>query len=254
MGGRKMISEASKVEIDSLSKSALRYEIERGRESRYQGDRFAYLQTRLAELEELDRRREKAAELAVNRSDQRFNRITASLGLVIALLGLVGGTGWYQAFQAKHEAESTANQRLISDVLQPISGALSDNVAIYNELSSPPYAEPGWGILDSYLIKIGSDPKGIGKNAYMKSQIDVLVGNDQKILSLLDRYEGKAKTQEFSSSAKAFRDHATRYISRWHSLLEIYVSGGRFPTGQPAFPEDFPQAVANEIAARQKDG
>lgn len=46
-----MISEKSKNAIDALSEQELRFEIERGRRSRFQRDSYAYLKVRFAELE-----------------------------------------------------------------------------------------------------------------------------------------------------------------------------------------------------------
>ena len=46
-----MISQKAKDTIDSLSAQELRFEIERGKRSRFQRDNFAYLKVRLAELE-----------------------------------------------------------------------------------------------------------------------------------------------------------------------------------------------------------
>jgi len=46
-----MISEDSKTLIDALSEEELRYEVNLGRRSRFQREKFAYVQTRLSELE-----------------------------------------------------------------------------------------------------------------------------------------------------------------------------------------------------------
>jgi hypothetical protein len=45
-----MLSEKAKKAIDALSKEELRQEIDKGRLSRFQGEKFAYCQTRFANL------------------------------------------------------------------------------------------------------------------------------------------------------------------------------------------------------------
>jgi predicted metal-dependent hydrolase len=47
-----MLSDEAKKTIDALSKEELRQEIDRGNSSRFQGDKFAYLKTRYASIEE----------------------------------------------------------------------------------------------------------------------------------------------------------------------------------------------------------
>jgi len=47
-----MLSDDAKKIIDALSKDELREEIDRGNRSRFQGDKFAYLNTRYASIEE----------------------------------------------------------------------------------------------------------------------------------------------------------------------------------------------------------
>lgn len=248
-----MLTEESKAAINALSREDLLYEINLGRRSRFQGEKFAYVQTRLATISEAEQRVERDDDKQQKKSDRSFSRLMSIIAILTSVFSLVVGSGWYQEYQKNKSALLQANEQLVSDVLQPISGFLSENRAIYDELKTAPYVEPGWGILDSYLIKIRHDPKtGVKKNVYMKSRIDRLVKNNAEILARLQRYTGKEKTANFHALAQAFRDHATRYESRWQSLIEIYQSDGYFPTAEPIFPTDFPQAVKNEIAERQK--
>ena len=60
-----MMSEGTKRAIDELSKDDLRLEVEKRRLSRYQGENFAYAQTRLKQLEEDDQTAQHQAQLAV---------------------------------------------------------------------------------------------------------------------------------------------------------------------------------------------
>lgn len=247
-----MLNEESRAAINALSKENLLYEVNLGRRSRFQGEKFAYAQTRLAAISEAEQRAEREDDKQQKKYDRSFSRLTSIIAIFTSVLSLVVGGGWYQEYQKNKSAQMQANEQLVSDVLQPISSLLSENRAIYDELTTAPYVEPGWGILDSYLIKIRRDPKtGVKKNVYMKSRIDRLVKNNAEVLALLKRYLGKEKTANFRALAQAFRDHATRYESRWQSLIEIYQSDGYFPTAEPVFPTEFSQAVKNEIGERQ---
>ena len=60
-----MLSEESKNTIDALPKDDLVLEVNKGRRSRFQGDNFAYVQSRLQQLEGDDKTSQLKAELDV---------------------------------------------------------------------------------------------------------------------------------------------------------------------------------------------
>lgn len=60
-----MVSENAKRAIDELSKDDLRLEVERSNRSRFQGGNFAYVRSRLKQLEEEDQTGQHLAQLAV---------------------------------------------------------------------------------------------------------------------------------------------------------------------------------------------
>lgn len=66
-----MISEKAKNAIDKLSETEIRYEIEKGRTSRFQRDNFAYLKVRLAEIES---KKDKIIETEMDTSDRIIER------------------------------------------------------------------------------------------------------------------------------------------------------------------------------------
>lgn len=241
----------TKAAIDALSPDELAHEVNLGEKSRFQGEKFAYLRTRKAILGEQKADSEKVAELAQRRREFRLTSISTWVAIVCSILGLLVGGGWYQERQKNVRAEADANQRLVAEYLQPIATLLSDNDVIFRELRSQPYAEPGWGILESYLIKIRRD--GVPKHALMKRRIDTLVSNNETIVTLLSKYAAYARTPLFQSEATKFRDHAIRYNDRWKSLLEVYAAKGDFPTAAPVFPETFPAAVQAELEARRRE-
>jgi len=244
-----VLSAEVKANIDALSPEEITYELNLGAKSRFQGEKFAYLQTRSAHLAEQKTDNEKAADNAQRLREYRLTSISTIVAIICSVTSLVLGGGWYQEHEKSRRAEIEANQRLVADYLQPIATLLSDNKVIFEELRSPPYVEPGWGILESYLIKIRRD--GVAVHALMKKRIDTLVSNNEAIITLLSKYAAYAKTRDFQAEATKYRDHAIRYNDRWKSLLEIYAADGDFPTAALVFPDGFPAAVQAEIDVRQ---
>lgn len=244
-----MLSAETRATIDALSPEELEYEFNRGRTSRFQGEKFAYLKTRRGLLIQKKDDEQRAEEAAHRQREFGLHRVSTWVTVVCSVGALAFGTGWYQEHQKNQRAQIEANQRLVAEYLQPIATLLEDNNVIFNELRAPPYVEPGWGILESYLIKIRRD--GVAKHALMKKRIDTLVANDDTIITLLNKYAAYVKTTEFRDASTKFRDHAIRYSDRWKSLLEVYASHGEFPTAAPAFPPEFPAAVQAELKARR---
>jgi hypothetical protein len=243
-----MLSRKERAEIDALSPEELEYELNLGDRSRYQREKIAYLKTRKTILSEKKAENEKASESTLQQHQFRLNSISTLVGIFLSIVGLVFGSGWYQEHQKNLRAEIEANERLIVEYLKPIATLLEDNEGLFRELRASPYSERGWGILESFLIKIRRD--GVSTHALMRERIQRLVSNNDTIITLLNRYGAYTKTPQFQMEAAKFRDHAIRYSDRWKSLLEIYASNGVFPTAAPVFPDQFPAAVHAEIAAR----
>ena len=244
-----MLSDESKNLIDTLTKEELRQEINKKNRSRFQGDKYAYLKTRLATIDEKEKEEQRSEDMRHKGKELFLSRVSTWVAIVTSILSLLVGSGWYQEYQKNQRMQLEANEKLIVEYLQPIATYLKDNESIFQELRAPPYVEPGWGILESYLIKIRRD--GVPKNALMKKRIDTLVQNDETIVTLLTKYAAYIENDSFRVQAEKFRDHAIRYSDRWKSLLEVYASKGDFPTAAPVFPTEFPQAVQDEINTRK---
>jgi hypothetical protein len=90
-----MVSDEAKQTIDALSEQELREEIARKNRSRFQGDKYAYLQTRLASLEQQkqnEHRHEDVAhrneELSLARDANKLSKIAIGVSIVAALIAL----------------------------------------------------------------------------------------------------------------------------------------------------------------------
>ena len=183
--------------------------------------------------------------------DKMLDSLSKWIAIVTSILALAGGTGWYSEHVKSQREAQEARERIIVDTLAPIELLLQTNEGIFKELRSSEYTESGWGIQESYLLKIRRD--GTKKNSLMKQRIDTLVKNNQSIITLLQKYAGYTRTPDFRRESQAFVDHASLYNDRWNSLIEIFESGGNFPTGAPVFPEGFPPALRAEIHALKHD-
>lgn len=178
-----------------------------------------------------------------------WERISKVLAIITSITTLVFGGGWYQEHAKAEREDRAARERIIREVLRPVEVLLQTNKDIYAELSSPQYAEPNWGVLESYLIK--TEKEGKDSQPEMKQRIERLVKNNQVIVDHLLNYTGSAKTDVFKSQARAFINHAMLYGDRWASIPQVLRSHAKFSTGAPVFPIGFPDAMKQEIMALQ---
>jgi hypothetical protein len=160
--------------------------------------------------------------------------------MLFAAVGLVAvGVSMHRqaAFQ-----ESSA--RWVASVLDPMAALLRENQEIIRELKTPPLAENGNGILESYLMKIRAN--GVPKNAEMKQRLDRLAENNAAIITLIKVYAPHAKAAAFLMASDNFRNYASAWRDRWNSVMELFMSGGDYPAAGVAFPPEIEGAVADE--------
>lgn len=142
---------------------------------------------------------------------------------------------------------------LMSDrdtILVPVRNALRENKVLYDKLSSSLYHEPGWGVQESYYERVKRD--GPEKHELMRGIIDALVLNNKKILSALDTYVGRARTEALKEQEALFREHARLYESRWAGMKAAAVSGEMPPVAESVFPVQFPASLDAEIKKVQQ--
>jgi hypothetical protein len=162
---------------------------------------------------------------------------------VVSLAALVAASAWFQTRSALIDARA----QVIAGELQPIATLLQDDQAILKELQAEPFAEPGSGILESYLAKIRRD--GVPKHVDMKQKLDQLAENNTAIVTLIKAYASHAKTSAFTSETDKFRNYASAWRDRWNSVMEIFMAGGNYAVAGVPFPGGFPAAVQAEIVA-----
>ena len=127
-----MITPESQATIEALSDVDLEHEINLGARSRYQGEKFAYLQTEKGRRDSDKVDRQQKDEQEQKRREFRLTRLTGYTAIICSLLTLVGGGGWYQEHQKTLKAEAEAKQRvveadqlLVVEYLQPIADLLN---------------------------------------------------------------------------------------------------------------------------------
>lgn len=188
------------------------------------------------------------------------SRSTASaatwLPILLSVAVAVGSlVGWVYERHSQSEklrneqvaAQAKENQRLTNEYLFKLHATLVSNKGLSDELNAD-YSEPGWGILESYVIRARRD--GHGEHVLMYQRINRLVRQNAEILSLLGGYLPHAITPEFKTQAEAFTDHAQRYIDRWEVVPKVVETRQMLPMAK-VFPPDFPAAVQGEIDARK---
>lgn len=188
--------------------------------------------------------------------DPSKTKIAVWLPIVVSIsVAIGGGVGWlYEKQSQSHrqqderiQAATKENERLINEYLVRIQIGLEKTKVISEELYAS-YLEPGWGILESYVIKARRD--GHDQHALMFQRISRLVQHNAELLSLLDGYQPHIQSGELKKQSAEFRDHAQRYIDRWEVVPKIVVTKQQFPVAK-IFPREFPAAVQREIDARK---
>ena len=175
-----------------------------------------------------------------------MNNKTAWIVLVALLtVALLAAVAWYH----DHEALQSSRSQLIASDLKPVAALLADDQALLIQLQSPPFAEQGAGILESYLVKLRRD--GIARTSEMKQRLDTLAENNTAIATLITAYLPNARTQGFITETNKFKTYAAAWRDRWNSSTELYMAGGNYPNASPTFPKDFPAAVQAEMLAAQ---
>lgn len=188
----------------------------------------------------------------------------AALAVSIAALLFTVFSYFYSANNANQELqrqlverEKTENQTLL-DILTKIDQETTSTRTISQTLKDS-YLEPGgWGIEESYIIKVRKAKtivEGEAQNVAMKGFIEQLISHNNTILNQLDNYPAsKALTAEFQAGARDFRSHAQLYIEFWKqtpTLLKSEDKQLQLPL-LPPFPVDtWPPGLAKELAARK---
>ncbi len=97
-----MLSDEAKKTIDALSKEELRLEIDRGNRSRFQDDKFAYLKTRYASIEENEQQEIRQEDVAhktkelglaqeanlLSRNANKLSKIAITVSVVAAIVAI----------------------------------------------------------------------------------------------------------------------------------------------------------------------
>jgi hypothetical protein len=109
-----MLSEDTKKIIDSMTEDELQEEINRGRRSRFQREKYAYLQTRLAFLRQQEQEKQrqenikyKQEELSLARQGNKHSKIANLVYIFIALIAL--GTLIYTVWSSWKVTTPTQN-------------------------------------------------------------------------------------------------------------------------------------------------
>jgi hypothetical protein len=157
----------------------------------------------------------------------------------------IAAGGWYYTHRMLRESQ----QQLVRSTLEPAATLLQEQQALIGQLQSPPFAESGKGILQSYLVKLRRD--GLARTAAMKQLLDQLAQDDTVLLTLIAAYAPSASTPEFAAASGKFRNYAIAWQDRWNSAMELYMAGGDYPTADVPLPTGLPAAMRGEMAAAQ---
>lgn len=134
--------------------------------------------------------------------------------------------------------------RATLDAIATLSAQREDAL---RQLSVQPFAEPGAGVVDSYLAKVRRD--GVAKHSDFKRRLDDINANTIAIGALLELYEPQAKTPKFRSESKKFRAYALVWTDRWNGVFETFMLGGRLPANDPLYPDGFAEGLRAEADA-----
>jgi hypothetical protein len=144
-------------------------------------------------------------------------------------------------------AAKASRAELTRSMLEPAALMLQENEALLRELQSPPFREPGAGVLASYLGKVRRD--GVGPHAQVRQRLDQLADNNVAIMALAQAYVPYARSPAFNAEAGRYRSYAAAWGDRWHSVMELFMLGGNLPAADVPYPKGLAEAVQAELEA-----
>jgi len=175
--------------------------------------------------------------------------------IVAVSVAISGGIAWVydkktqadRELVEKQQKAQSENQRLINEYLSKMQLKLEETKSLSDQLNHD-YLVPGWGILESYVLKARKD--GHDKHALMFRLISNVAQRDAELVSLLEGYEPYTLTDEFKIQAAEFREHARTYVIRFEAIPKTVENGQQLPVWK-VFPNGFPVALKKEIDTRK---
>jgi hypothetical protein len=181
-------------------------------------------------------------------SSEQSGRFATWIPIVVAVLGLVAGSGWLQVYWQGQAQKDQEHERLVAEYLAPIKTLLADNEKIIERIREDHDAHGG--VLESYVIRVNDKPP-YPRLSIMAQDIATLASNNSEIMALLKSYSGYAKTPAFETSSARFRSHAVEWNNRWAAIPEVVTAGIQLPHAEP-FPSEFPEALQAELEQRSR--
>jgi hypothetical protein len=83
------ISDKAKATIDSLSKTEIIAEIEKGNRSRFQREKYDYLKERLAEIEEQEKQEQREQKVSFQNEQREYSILSNKYARVAILIGIL---------------------------------------------------------------------------------------------------------------------------------------------------------------------
>lgn len=187
--------------------------------------------------------------------------------IIIAIVGLLGGTGWLQYFLERAELrrvearQSVALSQMEADhVLQgflyPLQHVLRRAHRLHTALTKDQELEKLEYAVDYLQEKFDSLPESDWRRVSWKALIETILADNAKAVELISINDGLILRDDFQTVTEEFVDHAQIWAASWEAVVggvpvpaELW---GRDRLLAPAFPAQMDSLLILEIEGRRR--
>lgn len=176
--------------------------------------------------------------------------------IIIALLGLIAGTGWLKYYLEQKNTERTEWKLFLANFLLPFDGIIKDNLLVFKELTDDEELRNLEYYPESLQQYFSNLPDNDPRKRLWKSRIDRLIKENNKAVKLIEQHRGKIVTNKFRDACEKFKYHAHKWEDLWKSVMdEEPIVNSEFKPEDvvtPKFPDSLEPALREEILLVRK--
>ena len=180
------------------------------------------------------------------------------LSIGIALVGLIGGSGWVKYYLEQRERRKSQTALVLKAFLYKLRSILNQNKRMQEALKRDSQFD-SLEYAPDYLQEkfFGALPETDSRKVAWKTIIESLIEQNEEAVRLLHEYAGEIARPEFRAACDEFIDHATEWSAVWKATIgdravpmEMHVAGKLMA---PAFPESMETELEREIALKESE-
>lgn len=184
--------------------------------------------------------------------------ITDQLALGIALVGLLGGSGWFKYYLEIRKSKRSEATTVLKVFLYKLQSILNQNKRIQEAIKK-----------DSQFKSLEYSPDYLHENFFSalpetdyrklawKTTIENIIEQNEEAVNLIHEYAGDILRPNFRKACNKYIDHASSWSAVWKATIgEQEVPSEMNGAGillSAAFPEEMDRELNEEIKTRKQE-